>query len=68
MKYLVEDCDNPADPVQDYAEAKEIIRRVLGSHPSVRQAGMFGSFVRGEQVHGRGLSRERICVMTGVNC
>ena len=49
MKYLVEDCDNPATPVQDYAEAKEIIRRVLGSHPSVRQAGMFGSFVRGEQ-------------------
>lgn len=49
MKYLVEDCDDPADPVQDYAEAKEIIRRVLGSHPSVRRAGMFGSFVRGEQ-------------------
>ena len=46
MKYLVEDCDDPADPVQDYAEAKEIIRRVLGSHPSVRRA---GSFVRGEQ-------------------
>lgn len=49
MKYLVEDCDNPADPVQDYAEAGRIVRQVLGSHPSVRQAGMFGSFVRGEQ-------------------
>lgn len=49
MKYLVEDCDNPAAPVQDYAEAKEIIRRVLASHPSVRRAAMFGSFVRGEQ-------------------
>lgn len=49
MKYLVEDCDNPADPVQDYAEAKEVIRRILGSHPSVRRAAMFGSFVRSEQ-------------------
>lgn len=49
MKYLVEDCDNPADPVQDYAEAGRIVWQVLGSHPSVRQAGMFGSFVRGEQ-------------------
>lgn len=49
MKYLVEDCDNPADPVQDYADAGRIVRQVLGSHPSVRQAGMFGSFVRGEQ-------------------
>ena len=49
MKYLVEDCDNPADPVQDYAEAKQIVRQVLGSHPSVRRVGMFGSFVRGEQ-------------------
>lgn len=49
MKYLVEDSDNPAPPVQDYAEAKEIVRQVLGSHPSVRQVAMFGSFVRGEQ-------------------
>lgn len=49
MKYLIEDCDNPAIPVQDYAEAKEIIRRAFGSHPSVRRAAMFGSFVRGEQ-------------------
>lgn len=49
MKYLVEDCDDPADPVQDYAEAGQIVCQVLGSHPSVRQAGMFGSFVRGEQ-------------------
>ncbi|RGS89307.1 hypothetical protein DWX55_06285 [Collinsella sp. AF19-7AC] len=49
MKYLVEDSDNPAPPVQDYAEAKEIVRQVLGSHPSVKQAAMFGSFVRGEQ-------------------
>lgn len=49
MKYLVEDCDNPADPVQDYAEARQIVRQVLGSHLSVRQAAMFGSFVRGEQ-------------------
>lgn len=49
MKYLVEDCDNPADPVQDYAEARQIVRQVLGSHPSVRQVAMFGSFVRGEQ-------------------
>ena len=38
MKYLVEDFDDPADPVQDYAEAKQIVRKVLGSHPSVRQA------------------------------
>lgn len=49
MKYLVEDCDNPADPVQDYAEAKKVVRRILGSHPTVRRAAMFGSFVRGEQ-------------------
>lgn len=49
MKYLVEDCDNPAVPVQDYAQAKKVIRRILGSHPSVRRAAMFGSFVRGEQ-------------------
>lgn len=49
MKYLVEDCDNPADPVQNYAQAKKVIRRILGSHPSVRRAAMFGSFVRGEQ-------------------
>lgn len=49
MKFLVEDCDNPATPVHDYSEAKEVIRRVLGSHPSVRRAAMFGSFVRGEQ-------------------
>ena len=49
MKYLVENCDNPADPVQCYAEAKKVIRRVLGSHPSVRRAAIFGSFVRGEQ-------------------
>lgn len=49
MKYLVEDCDNPADPVQDYAEARQIVRQVLGFHPSVRRAAMFGSFVRGEQ-------------------
>lgn len=49
MKYLVEDSDNPAPPVQDYAEAKKIVCQVLGSHPSVRQAAMFGSFVRGEQ-------------------
>lgn len=49
MKYLVEDCDNPADPVQDYAEAKKVVRRILGSHPTVKRAAMFGSFVRGEQ-------------------
>lgn len=49
MKYLVEDCDNPADPVQDYAEAKQIVRQVLSYRPSVRRAAMFGSFVRGEQ-------------------
>lgn len=49
MKYLVEDCDNPADPVQDYAEAKKVVRRILGSHPTVRRTAMFGSFVRGEQ-------------------
>ena len=49
MKYLVEDCDDPADPVQDYAEAGQIVCQVLGSRPSVRQAAMFGSFVRGEQ-------------------
>lgn len=49
MKYLVKDCDNPAAPVQDYTQAKKIIRRILGSHPSVRRAAMFGSFVRGEQ-------------------
>ena len=49
MKYLVEDCDNPADPVKDYAEARQIVRQVLSSHPSVRRVGMFGSFVRGEQ-------------------
>ena len=49
MKYLVEDCDNPAEPVQDYAEARQIVRKVLGSYPSVRQGGVFGSFVRGEQ-------------------
>lgn len=49
MKYLVEDCNNPAAPVQDYAEAKRIVRQVLGSRPSVRRAAMFGSFVRGEQ-------------------
>lgn len=49
MKYLVEDCDNPAVPVQDYAQAKKVIRRILGSHPSVRRVAMFGSFVRGEQ-------------------
>lgn len=49
MKYLVEDCENPSVPVQNYTEAKEVIRRVLGSHASVRRAAMFGSFVRGEQ-------------------
>lgn len=49
MKYLVEDCDNSAAPVQDYAEAKKVIRRVLGSHPTVRRAAIFSSFVRGEQ-------------------
>lgn len=49
MKYLFEDCDNPADPVQDYAEAKRIVRQVLGTYPSVRRAAIFGSFVRGEQ-------------------
>ena len=49
MKYLVEDCDNPADPVQDYAHAKRIVCRILGSHPTVRRAAMFGSFVRSEQ-------------------
>lgn len=49
MKYLVEDCDNPAVPVQDYAEAKEVIRRVLGAYPSAIRAAIFGSFVRGEQ-------------------
>lgn len=49
MKYLVEDCDNPAVPVQDYTQAKKVVRRILGSHPSVRSAAMFGSFVRGEQ-------------------
>lgn len=49
MKYLVEDCDNPAVPVQDYAQAKKVVRQILGSHPTVRRAAMFGSFVRGEQ-------------------
>lgn len=49
MKYLVEDCDNPAAPVRDYTEAKKVIRQVLGAYPSVRRAAMFGSFVRGEQ-------------------
>ena len=49
MKYLVEDCDNPATPVHDYAEAKEVIRKVLSSYPSVRRAALFGSFVRDEQ-------------------
>lgn len=49
MKYLVEDCDNPAVPVQDYAQAKKVVRRILGSRPSVKRAAMFGSFVRGEQ-------------------
>lgn len=49
MKYLVENCDNPANPVQDYAEAKKVIHRVLGSHSSVRRAAIFGLFVRGEQ-------------------
>lgn len=49
MKYLVEDCDNPEAPVQDYDQAKKVIRRVLGCYPSVRCAAMFGSFVRGEQ-------------------
>lgn len=49
MKYLFEDCDNPADPVQDYAEAKRIVRQVLGTYPSVRRTAIFGSFVRGEQ-------------------
>lgn len=49
MKYLVEDCDNPAVPVQDYTQAKKVVRRILGSYPSVRRAAMFGSFVRGEQ-------------------
>lgn len=49
MKYLVEDCDNPATPVRDYTEAKKVIRNILSSYPSVRRAAMFGSFVRGEQ-------------------
>lgn len=49
MKYLVEDCDNPATPVHDYTEAKKVIRKVLSSYPSVRRAAIFGSFVRGEQ-------------------
>ena len=49
MKYFVEDCDNPAVPVKDYNQAKKVVRRILGSHPSVRRAAMFGSFVRGEQ-------------------
>ena len=49
MKYLVENCDNPADPVQDYTEARQIVRQVLGPYPSVRRAAMFGSFVRSEQ-------------------
>lgn len=49
MKYLVEDCDNPANPVHDYTEAKKVIRKVLSSYPSVRRAAIFGSFVRGEQ-------------------
>lgn len=49
MKYLVEDCDNPATPVHDYTEAKKVIRKVLSSYPSVRRAALFGSFVRGEQ-------------------
>lgn len=49
MKYLVEDCNNPADPVQDYTGAKKVIRKVLSSYPSVRRAALFGSFVRGEQ-------------------
>lgn len=49
MKYLVEDCDNPAAPVHDYTEAKKVIRNVLSSYPSVRRAAIFGSFVRGEQ-------------------
>lgn len=49
MKYLVEDCDNPAVPVQDYIQAKKVVRRILCFHPSVKSAAMFGSFVRGEQ-------------------
>lgn len=49
MKYLVEDCDNPATPVHDYTEAKKVICKVLSSYPSVRRAAIFGSFVRGEQ-------------------
>ena len=49
MKYLVEDCANPATPVHDYTEAKKVIRKVLSSYPSVRRAAIFGSFVRGEQ-------------------
>lgn len=49
MKYLVEDCNNPATSVHDYTEAKKVIRKVLSSYPSVRRAAIFGSFVRGEQ-------------------
>lgn len=49
MKYLIEDCDYPGVPVQDYAQAKKVVRRILGSYPSVKRAAMFGSFVRGEQ-------------------
>lgn len=49
MKYLVEDCENPAAPVQDYDQAKQVVRQVLSSHPCVVKAAIFGSFVRGEQ-------------------
>lgn len=49
MKYLVGDCGNPATPVNDYTEAKKVIRNVFSFHPSVRRAAIFGSFVRGEQ-------------------
>ena len=49
MKYLVEDCDTAAAPVQSFVSAAKAAANVFARYPFVRKAVLFGSFSRGDE-------------------
>lgn len=49
MKWFVEDCDSPSQPVVTTEDAAARAASVLANFPAVAWAIMFGSFARGEQ-------------------
>ncbi|VWL87445.1 Nucleotidyltransferase domain protein [Collinsella aerofaciens] len=49
MKWAVDDCKSPSDPVKTLADAVSRSRAVFSDYPCVTKAVLFGSFSRGEQ-------------------